>query len=54
MIDADQIATWDMDAAQVAVYAAERARERQLAQRATTDYPDNETATSGPENEASR
>lgn len=51
MIDADQIETWDMDEAQCAVYAAERAKERQLASRATTDTPDTTRPLSGPENE---
>ena len=52
MIDADQIETFNMDRAQYAAYAADRARERQLAPEGGTDTPDNETATSGPENEA--
>ena len=52
MIDADQIATWDMDEAQCAVYAAERAREREAASRMTTDTPDTTRPLSGPEKEA--
>lgn len=49
---ADQTATWDMDEAQVAVYAAERARERQLARQVGADTPDTTRPLSGPENEA--
>lgn len=54
MIDAEQMDTFNMNAAQYRVYAAERARERQLAPEGAPTTPDNETATSGPENEASR
>ena len=52
MIDAEQMDTFNMNAAQYRVYAAERARERRLAQRATTDHPDTTRPLSGPENEA--
>lgn len=52
MIDAEQIETWNMDRAQYAAYAAERARERQLAPEGTTDHPDTTRPLSGPENEA--
>lgn len=54
MIDADQIETFNMDRAQYAAYAAERARERQLARQATTDTPDTTRPLSGPENEVTR
>lgn len=51
MIDADQIETWDMDLAQYAVWGAERAREREVAQRVAHDLPDTTRPLSGPENE---
>ena len=49
MIDADQIATWDMDEAQCAAYAAERAREREVAARMITDTPDTTRPLRGPD-----
>lgn len=49
MIDADQMATWDMDRAQYAAWAAQRARERQVAPVGGTNTQDTTKATSGPE-----